>query len=753
MNLTVTEDLKTLYPNAYRLFAEDARFAKGVGRLINPQVPGAANTYLKAPSELDREMCSAVGGTVSIRYARTGPELLAWWAQGREAGVPQPVGIYGALIDALALDFDYPGTRGPGANTPPWGITHAHDCVDGELVPGLAQAVAATPSATPNRGHAWWLAEPGTGGFFECHLDKEDRPRLKGDLKPSNYLIEHDLEDFARQWYATEGVPVSPKDIRAAFGHKPRASRGKKDMVPVVAGDPSRMETYVQALAQDRERRGKEATLHEETKAHLVSMWRRGFTEEELAMYVHEAQRLGCDQRELARLMEWCVNEVEQVTSRPLPMQAKKVWHYEWDGQRHEVSTDRGFTALASMLDTLGVDIVVDTRSGRRLLRKDGKYICMDRSSESTLRGLLEESHYTLVKRGNAVVPAPVSWSKDAWATTFEAYLSDGRRYDFFEHYLNSLPAWDGTRRLAAFCHKVFRCDKDDPIGLWGGPWVFCKAVQRTFIPGHPCDDMLILQGKQGGGKSTLFPHAFPEGEQLRDNWVRTSFSMLSAVKQGRNAAYSLMGAVFVMVNEMKGITDAKVEDVKDFLTRPRDEADMKFESQVATNPRRCVFIGTTNSGEFLKTDLTGYRRFRLLPVQIDRSNRANRNWVEDNRDQLWAEALHYYRSKSTRELDNWLEMSDAAHAEAERRADMSRVKDAAEEELRRILGNNPENPEEQGHSTTDWCARLRITPGGENARGPTMQEARRVAVVLKAYGFENFDPHGWQYVGKEESK
>jgi predicted P-loop ATPase len=56
-------------------------------------------------------------------------------------------------------------------------------------------------------------------------------------------------------------------------------------------------------------------------------------------------------------------------------------------------------------------------------------------------------------------------------------------------------------------------------------------------------------------------------------------------------------------------------------------------------HPRACVFAGTTNADDW-NTDETGARRF--WPV---RCGEINRGWLEDNREQLFAEAVWRYNA------------------------------------------------------------------------------------------------------------
>ena len=58
----------------------------------------------------------------------------------------------------------------------------------------------------------------------------------------------------------------------------------------------------------------------------------------------------------------------------------------------------------------------------------------------------------------------------------------------------------------------------------------------------------------------------------------------------------------------------------------------------LSNSPRQSIFIGTTNSDQYLK-DETGARRF--LPIKAGRINVAA---IKRDRDQLWAEALARYQ-------------------------------------------------------------------------------------------------------------
>lgn len=92
-------------------------------------------------------------------------------------------------------------------------------------------------------------------------------------------------------------------------------------------------------------------------------------------------------------------------------------------------------------------------------------------------------------------------------------------------------------------------------------------------------------------------------------------------------------------IGELEALRSARVTLVKNFITSRVDEYRPPYARQKIKVPRSCVFIGTTNESEYL-ADATGARRY--WPVPVGRVNLAK---LKEDRDQLWAEALHAYRS------------------------------------------------------------------------------------------------------------
>jgi predicted P-loop ATPase len=77
-----------------------------------------------------------------------------------------------------------------------------------------------------------------------------------------------------------------------------------------------------------------------------------------------------------------------------------------------------------------------------------------------------------------------------------------------------------------------------------------------------------------------------------------------------------------------------EIETVKSFLSKTADNARPAYGRFRVDQPRRAVFVGTTNDTEYLR-DATGNRRF--WPV---RTGTIDLNALIRDRDQLWAEAV-----------------------------------------------------------------------------------------------------------------
>jgi predicted P-loop ATPase len=191
---------------------------------------------------------------------------------------------------------------------------------------------------------------------------------------------------------------------------------------------------------------------------------------------------------------------------------------------------------------------------------------------------------------------------------------------------------WDGTPRLDAWLINYFHAD-DTPYIRAIGPRILIAAVARIYEPGCKVDNVPTFEGPQGKLKSEALRTI-----AIRDEWFTDRLSHLAS----KDAAQEVAGVLLVEVAEMDALTRATSSTSKSFITRRFDRFRPPYGKHPIRLKRRCIFAGTINPpvGGYL-TDPTGNRRF--WPVTCH--GMIDRDGIEHDRDQLWAEAVARYKA------------------------------------------------------------------------------------------------------------
>lgn len=196
--------------------------------------------------------------------------------------------------------------------------------------------------------------------------------------------------------------------------------------------------------------------------------------------------------------------------------------------------------------------------------------------------------------------------------------------------YLSSC-VWDGEERLDTILIDMLGADDTEYIRTVTRK-TFVAAVARIQQPGVKFDNMVILLGKQGVGKSYLI-------DKMGGFWFSDTFGAL----HNKDAMEQLQGVWIMEVGELAGIKTAEVETIKLFIAKREDRFRVSYGKRVEGFPRQCIFIGTTNNKTPLR-DHTGGRRFWVVELDEDK---AIFNVFDDMSprivSQLWAEAQEYY--------------------------------------------------------------------------------------------------------------
>lgn len=164
---------------------------------------------------------------------------------------------------------------------------------------------------------------------------------------------------------------------------------------------------------------------------------------------------------------------------------------------------------------------------------------------------------------------------------------------------------WDGTPRIDGWL-QTYGGAVDTAYVRAVGSKMLIAATHRARQPGSKFDTMPVLSGPQGGGKSTTCQILAGGSQRFTDH---VPFNA-----DAREVIEALSGRWIAEAGELQGLRNASAEKLKSFLSRTVDQGRAAYARTTQAVPRRCIFVGTTNSWAFL-TDGTGNRRF--WPVEV----------------------------------------------------------------------------------------------------------------------------------------
>lgn len=277
---------------------------------------------------------------------------------------------------------------------------------------------------------------------------------------------------------------------------------------------------------------------------------------------------------------------------------------------------------------------------------KRGSSIFWDDADDSCLRHYIEVTYG--IEGSNKIQDA------------FNKYCNN-HNYHPIKEYLEKLE-WDGTPRADTLLI--------DYLGATNSVYTkevtrktLLAAVKRLYEPGCKFDQMLVLTGDQGIGKSMLW-------KKLGMQWFSDTLSDI----RGKESFEALEGVWIMECGELAGLRKADRDTLKNFISKQVDTYRKAYARNTTDTPRTCIFIGTTNEKDFLN-DPTGARRF--WPVDCKTSYEAKDKPGELNVwssftqavvDQVWAEVMFIYNN--TNEADSIMELSHEARKDWVNEAD-----------------------------------------------------------------------------------
>jgi hypothetical protein len=220
------------------------------------------------------------------------------------------------------------------------------------------------------------------------------------------------------------------------------------------------------------------------------------------------------------------------------------------------------------------------------------------------------------------------------------------------EHAFNSVQdyliglRWDGHQRVYNWLIRYFGAE-DTPLHRCWGRLVLTAMCKRAYEPGCKFDHILVLEGGEGGGKSTaikIVANGAPPESSAMTYFCDSPILHLDEKRQQELCA----GIWLYELAELAGLTKTDGRTLKRFVGAQADSARAAYAHFKTSQPRTPIFIGSYNPPLGMKAGtapeyllLGDRRRWWPLPVgAIDLEALYN------DRDQLFAEIMfdHYWK-------------------------------------------------------------------------------------------------------------
>lgn len=337
------------------------------------------------------------------------------------------------------------------------------------------------------------------------------------------------------------------------------------------------------------------------------------------------------------------------------------------------------------------------------------------------------------------------SWVKQTHCAQIVRVLAENYKVNPLRQMLRSF-RWDGISRLSTWLPQYLGTKDTEYTRAVGRKWLI-SAVARGIDPGCQADHMLILEGKQGIGKSQALRIL---GGQFYTEYSR---GISGGGTNHKDMVAVIIGKLIVEMSELATIKKADIENLKATLTTTVDDARLSYERDAKSYPRTCVFAGTTNEvGQAYIADISGARRF--WPVLAGEIQPPNIVLLRENRDMLWAEAVEAYEAG-----EDWytVPVNETAEEQEARQLTVETM-DPWYAKLRQSLTDVDSYMNEcfyirdeyqKGQSTGGFLVRagsMHIILGfllGVDIEHQSQQDANRVRMILRALGFKKVRPEG----------
>ena len=297
---------------------------------------------------------------------------------------------------------------------------------------------------------------------------------------------------------------------------------------------------------------------------------------------------------------------------------------YKFDKKKNNKSNEKkkGDFTLFDLMNTIENlrDIKFNEMTNVIEIKKDGVYKTLETKDIQLLRLDLSERK-------------KVTFSIEDIKTAIYG-VSEKNRYHPIKQLIEAVQ-WDGIERAETFFIDCLGVE-DNPVNREVSRKWLLACITRLYEKGRKFDEMLILFGGQGIGKSTTLERLALDnfytkvtGKLNNDTILQTSQSWL------------------VELDELSTLLRTPTQEFKAWLSSRKDTTRAPYEAQPIDFHKGFVVLGTTNDNKILK-DHTGNRRFWILECNDDRIKKSIFNVEEKEILQIWAEVKTWYNKNES---------------------------------------------------------------------------------------------------------
>lgn len=205
--------------------------------------------------------------------------------------------------------------------------------------------------------------------------------------------------------------------------------------------------------------------------------------------------------------------------------------------------------------------------------------------------------------------------------------------------WFSQLPVWDGVERVDTLLIRHGGVE-DTPINRKMMRMWMISCVAAVHIVPCKIDTALYLWEPLGGtGKSTFFESLCPDKKYFLV--MNKDISSDSIYEQFR-------GKWLIEMPEMAALRKSDAERTKTFITTRTDKYRIPYEQFASDHHRQCV-LNVSANGPDLANDPALQRRFFPMEINAVEGRKGTKKQIDNpeilkERDQLWAEALYYFK-------------------------------------------------------------------------------------------------------------